>query len=265
MTALSVEDGLVFFSELDEKLKKQVKTAKKKDQQEIAGKYQIAEVPLREINNRLRFMDDVGLSYLTLERRSRSLSGGEAQRIRLASQIGSRLVGTLYILDEPTIGLHQRDNEKLISTLLELRDLGNTVLVVEHDEDTILASDYLVDIGPGAGIHGGHITAQGPMPELLKDKKQDSLSLQYLRGEKKVPIPAVRRKISKNGKFLTIKDATQNYTGKVVGLGSRIVEIPARMRKVPEFKTYGREVIIRLPAKSNFLQNEKLVLTGIKI
>ncbi len=114
-------------------------------------------------------MMDVGLEYLTLDRKAGTLSGGEAQRIRLASQIGSRLVGTLYILDEPTIGLHQRDNAKLIKTLQDLRDLGNTIIVVEHDEDTIRASDYLVDIGPAAGVHGGQVVAQGPIPEILKD------------------------------------------------------------------------------------------------
>ena len=132
-------------------------------------------------------MMDVGLEYLTLDRKAGTLSGGEAQRIRLASQIGSRLVGTLYILDEPTIGLHQRDNAKLINTLLELRDLGNTIIVVEHDEDTINAADYLVDIGPAAGIHGGNVVAAGPMPALLKDMKQNSLTLDYLRGKRKLP------------------------------------------------------------------------------
>ncbi len=116
-------------------------------------------------------MVDVGLEYLTLERKAGTLSGGEAQRIRLASQIGSRLTGTLYVLDEPTIGLHQRDNAKLLETLHELRDLGNTVLVVEHDEETIRSADYLVDIGPGAGVHGGRIVAEGPIPEVLKDRR----------------------------------------------------------------------------------------------
>jgi len=156
---------------------------------------EVAETPLREIKNRLKFMMNVGLEYLTLDRRSGTLSGGEAQRIRLASQIGSRLVGTLYILDEPTIGLHQRDNAKLIQTLKDLRDLGNTIIVVEHDEDTIRESDYLVDIGPGAGVHGGHVVAQGPMPELMKDMKQDSLTLQYLRGKKFIEVPETRRKV----------------------------------------------------------------------
>jgi excinuclease ABC subunit A len=171
---------------------------------------EIAEVPLREIKNRLKFMIDVGLEYLTLDRRAGTLSGGEAQRIRLASQIGSRLTGTLYILDEPTIGLHQRDNAKLIKTLHDLRDLGNTVIVVEHDEETIRSSDYLVDIGPGAGVHGGRIVAQGPMPEILKDKNVDSLTLDYLRGREFIPVPEKRRAVSQNHDHLKIKGATAN-------------------------------------------------------
>ena len=180
VTALSIEDALAFFSGL----------------KFTGGSLnEVAEAPLREIKNRLKFMMDVGLEYLTLDRKAGTLSGGEAQRIRLASQIGSRLVGTLYILDEPTIGLHQRDNAKLIQTLKDLRDLGNTIIVVEHDEDTIRESDYLVDIGPGAGVHGGNVVAQGPMPELLKDMKQDSLTLQYLRGKKFIEVPETRRKV----------------------------------------------------------------------
>lgn len=171
---------------------------------------EVAEVPLREIKNRLKFMIDVGLEYLTLERKAGTLSGGEAQRIRLASQIGSRLTGTLYILDEPTIGLHQRDNAKLIKTLHELRDLGNSVIVVEHDEETIRESDYLVDIGPGAGVHGGKIVAEGPIPEILKDKKNNSLTLRYLRGEEYVEIPKERRGVKKDHTFLKIKEVSEN-------------------------------------------------------
>ena len=125
----------------------------------------------QEIISRLRFLLDVGLNYLTLNRGAVTLSGGESQRIRLATQIGSALSGVLYVLDEPSIGLHQRDNERLIKTLKSLRDIGNTVLVVEHDEDTMLASDYLIDMGPGAGIHGGVVVAHGTLPKLLKDKK----------------------------------------------------------------------------------------------
>ena len=172
----------------------------------------VAEVPLREIKNRLKFMIDVGLEYLTLERKAGTLAGGEAQRIRLASQIGSRLVGTLYILDEPTIGLHQRDNAKLIKTLHQLRDLGNTILVVEHDEETIRSADYLVDIGPAAGVHGGKIVAQGPMPEILQDKKHKSLTLDYLRGIQFVTPPKEGRPIlrSKKVDYLKIQGATAN-------------------------------------------------------
>ncbi len=147
----------------------------------------------REIVNRIKFMLDVGLDYLSLDRRAGTLSGGEAQRIRLASQLGSRLVGALYVLDEPTIGLHSRDNDRLIKTLKDLRDLGNTIIVVEHDEDTIFASDYLVDIGPGAGVHGGEVVVSGDTDELITNKKNKSLTLDYLRGDEKVKIPEKRR------------------------------------------------------------------------
>jgi excinuclease ABC subunit A len=195
VTALSIEDALAFFSSLKFK---------------TASQEEVAVAPLREIKSRLKFMMDVGLEYLTLDRKAGTLSGGEAQRIRLASQIGSRLVGTLYILDEPTIGLHQRDNAKLIQTLKDLRDLGNTIIVVEHDEDTIRESDYLVDIGPGAGVHGGNVVAAGPMPELLKDMKQDSLTLQYLRGKKFIEVPEHRRKVDSKQEFLKIRGARAN-------------------------------------------------------
>lgn len=157
--------------------------------------YEIAWPALREIIERLQFMIDVGIEYLTLDRRANTLSGGEAQRIRLASQLGSGLVGALYVLDEPTIGLHQRDNDRLIKTLTNLRDLGNTILVVEHDEDTIFASDYLVDIGPGAGVHGGEIVVDGYLDNLLAAKRNasNSLTLAYLRGEKRIEVPEKRR------------------------------------------------------------------------
>ena len=150
---------------------------------------------VREIEDRLKFMLDVGLDYLELSRKANTLSGGEAQRIRLASQLGSKLVGALYVLDEPTIGLHQRDNDRLIKTLLDLRDLGNTILVVEHDEDTIYASDYIVDIGPKAGVHGGEVVASGYLEDLLTAKKNTSNSrtLGYLREEIKIEIPEKRR------------------------------------------------------------------------
>ena len=170
---------------------------------------------LREIVDRLQFMLDVGIEYLTLSRRAHTLSGGEAQRIRLASQLGSGLVGALYVLDEPTIGLHQRDNDKLIKTLTGLRDAGNTILVVEHDEDTIFASDYLIDIGPGAGVHGGNVVVADYLKPLLEAKKNTSgsITLAYLRGEKRVEIPERRRDsekgkiIIRGGKAFNIKNA----------------------------------------------------------
>jgi excinuclease ABC subunit A len=166
----------------------------------------IARGILKEIRERLRFMIDVGLDYLTLERSATTLSGGESQRIRLATQIGSKLMGVLYILDEPSIGLHQRDNRRLIETLLQLRDLGNTLIVVEHDEDTIRSADYMVDIGPGAGESGGRIVAAGPVEEVLSDDQ--SLTAAYLRGDRQIPIPAERRR--GNGKKLVIRGAAAN-------------------------------------------------------
>lgn len=161
---------------------------------------------IKEIRSRLEFLKNVGLDYLTLSRASATLSGGESQRIRLATQIGSSLMGVLYILDEPSIGLHQRDNDKLIDTLRHLRDLGNTVIVVEHDEDTMFASDYIVDIGPGAGVHGGEVVCAGPVDEIMACER--SITGQYLSGRKKIPIPEKRRE--GNGKKLTIKGAAQN-------------------------------------------------------
>ena len=197
MTALSIEEAKVFFDEI-----KLSETEK-----------EIAKVILREIESRLEFMVNVGIEYLTLDRRAHTLSGGEAQRIRLASQLGSGLVGALYVLDEPTIGLHQRDNDRLIKTLTSLRDLGNTIVVVEHDEDTMFSSDYIIDIGPGAGVHGGEVVVSGYLDELLTAKKNDSgsLTLAYLRGEEKIEVPKTRRepkgKISvKGGNVFNIKD-----------------------------------------------------------
>ncbi len=166
---------------------------------------EIARLILREIINRLQFLVDVGLDYLTLSREARTLSGGEAQRIRLATQIGSELRGVLYILDEPSIGLHQRDNAKLIKTLRNLRDLGNTVIVVEHDKDTILTADYVIDLGPGAGIHGGEVVFAG-LPEQIK-KSKDSITGQYLTGKKEIPVPTRRRKAFD---YLEILGAAQN-------------------------------------------------------
>ncbi len=182
----------------------------------------IANQILKEINARLSFLQNVGLNYLDLLRSAASLSGGEAQRIRLATQIGSGLQGVLYVLDEPSIGLHQRDNERLITTLKHLRDLGNTVLVVEHDEDTIRSSDYVLDIGPGAGIHGGKVTAKGTPEQIAKDAK--SITGQYLRGSKKIAVPKKRRE--GNGKVLTIKGAREHNLKNVtvdIPLGKLVV------------------------------------------
>ena len=167
---------------------------------------EIARLIIKEIDSRLSFLINVGLEYLTLARSAGTLSGGEAQRIRLATQIGSRLTGVLYVLDEPSIGLHQRDNNRLINSLLEMRDLGNTLIVVEHDTDTMLAADYLVDIGPGAGLHGGQIIAEGTPEEVMKNP--NSLTGKYLRGDLKIDVPSVRRK--GNGKYLEIKGASEN-------------------------------------------------------
>ncbi len=210
-TGLSIKEASEFIKNL---------TLSKKDKQ-------IAEMILREIESRLKFLLDVGLDYITLDRRANTLSGGEAQRIRLASQLGSRLVGTLYVLDEPTIGLHSRDNDKLIQTLLDLRDLGNTIIVVEHDEDTIFASDFLVDIGPGAGVHGGSVVVADKTEKLLTSKTNNynSLTVDYLRGEKRVPLPETRRKANKGklrvkgGKIFNIKNLNVDVPlGKLVAI-----------------------------------------------
>ena len=191
-TSMSVKDAKAFIDSL------QLSEMKK----DIAGPI------VKEIDSRLTFLLNVGLDYLTLDRSAATLSGGEAQRIRLASQLGSGLTGALYVLDEPTIGLHQRDNARLIETLLTLKDLGNTILVVEHDEDTIFASDYIVDIGPGAGIHGGRVVASGWLDDLLTAGKNGSgsLTLSYLRGEREIPIPEERRTSEKG--WLRVKGAT---------------------------------------------------------
>lgn len=190
VTELSIKEAYTFFSELK---------LSEKDMQ-------IAHLILREIQERLSFLINVGLDYLTLNRSAGTLSGGEAQRIRLATQIGSRLTGVLYILDEPSIGLHQRDNDRLIATLQSMRDLGNTLIVVEHDEDTMLAADYLIDVGPGAGVHGGEIVAAGTPQQVMKNKK--SLTGQYLSGKKFIPLPLERRK--PDGRYLKIKGAKEN-------------------------------------------------------
>ena len=190
LTDLSVRDGLKFFNEL-----------KLSEHDSMIG-----ERIIKEIRERLGFLGSVGLEYLTLSRSSGTLSGGESQRIRLATQIGSSLVGVLYILDEPSIGLHQRDNDKLIATLKRLRDLGNTLIVAEHDDDTMLAADYIVDIGPGAGVNGGNVVFSGTVDKLLKCK--DSITGQYLSGKKKIELPEKRRE--GNGLFLTIHGAREH-------------------------------------------------------
>lgn len=190
LTDLSVKDALRFFTEI--KLS--------------AHDSFVGERIIKEIRERLGFLVSVGLDYLTLSRSSGTLSGGESQRIRLATQIGSSLVGVLYILDEPSIGLHQRDNDKLIATLKRLRDLGNTLIVVEHDDDTMLAADYIVDVGPGAGVHGGEIVFAGTVEKLLKCRK--SITGQYLSGKKKIELPQQRR--TGNGNFLTIRGAAEH-------------------------------------------------------
>ncbi|GAE44872.1 excinuclease ABC subunit A [Mesobacillus boroniphilus JCM 21738] len=190
ITELSVEDAQRFFQGL-ELTEKEMK---------------IANMIFREITERLGFLINVGLDYLTMSRAAGTLSGGEAQRIRLATQIGSRLTGVLYILDEPSIGLHQRDNDRLIDTLKNMRDIGNTLIVVEHDEDTMLAADHLIDIGPGAGVHGGEIISQGTPAEVMEDS--NSLTGQYLSGKKFIPLPIERRK--PDGRFIEIKGAKEN-------------------------------------------------------
>ncbi|CAN5161434.1 excinuclease ABC subunit UvrA [soil metagenome] len=187
-----------------------------------AREAKIAQLILKEIGARLQFLQDVGLNYLNLLRSATTLSGGEAQRIRLATQIGSGLMGVLYVLDEPSIGLHQRDNERLIKTLKHLKSLGNTVIVVEHDEDTIRTADYLLDIGPGAGIHGGKVVAAGTPAEV--EKVKDSITAQYLVGTKKIAVPKKRRKST--GKFLLIKNARENNLKNVdveIPLGQMVV------------------------------------------
>ena len=190
VTAFSIVEAVEFFKNLKLSAKDQ----------------QIARLILREIDERLSFLVNVGLDYLTLNRAAGTLSGGEAQRIRLATQIGSRLTGVLYILDEPSIGLHQRDNDRLIGTLKSMRDIGNTLIVVEHDEDTMMAADYLIDIGPGAGVHGGTIVAAGTPTEVMNNKA--SLTGQYLSGKKAIPVPQERRQ--GDGRKLTIVGAKEN-------------------------------------------------------
>jgi len=223
ITSLTIEEAFIFFGELEDKLNDKQK--------------EISTAVLKEIQNRLNFMVDVGLYYLTLNRKAGTLSGGEAQRIRLASQVGTRLVGALYVLDEPTIGLHQKDNDRLVSTLRSLCDVGNTIITVEHDEDTIKASDWIVDIGPKAGVNGGEIIYSGPVSKILKnDKKNEvnefdcqtqgsvekSLTGKYLRGEERIKIPEKRREVKKQTPKIKIKGASEHNLKKIN------VEIPLR-------------------------------------
>ncbi|MEK7644053.1 MAG: excinuclease ABC subunit UvrA [Patescibacteria group bacterium] len=223
VTSLTIADAREWFAEIQMELP--------------AQQIEIATAVFREISSRLQFMFDVGLHYLTLNRKAGTLSGGEAQRIRLASQVGTRLVGALYVLDEPTIGLHQRDNDRLVSTLRNLCDLGNTIIVVEHDEDTILVSDWIVDIGPGAGRHGGEVVFSGPREVMLKQKftqrndsptiatqgsAEKSLTGKYLRGELKVAVPESRRKVDSTTPKIKIKGAREH------NLKNITVEIPLR-------------------------------------
>jgi excinuclease ABC subunit A len=220
-TTLTIGDAREFIAEVEIELEE--------NEQAIAG------VVLKEISNRLQFMFNVGLHYLTLNRKAGTLSGGEAQRIRLASQVGTRLVGALYVLDEPTIGLHQKDNEQLVNTLRNLCDVGNTIIVVEHDEDTILTSDWVVDIGPGAGKHGGDVVYSGPLEKLLgkPQKKAEikipmlgdakkSLTGKYLRDEVTVAVPENRRKIDRSTPLLKIKKVAEH------NLKNVNIEIPLR-------------------------------------
>src|SRR6185295_11330692 len=186
-TSLSVESALEFFDNLGLK----------------GSEATIAAELLKEIRSRLRFLRDVGLGYLTLDRPAPSLSGGEGQRIRLASQIGSELTGVIYVLDEPSIGLHQRDNRKLLAALKHLRDIGNTVVVVEHDREAMEESDWVIDFGPGAGRHGGEIVSAGTPAQVMRDPQ--SITGQYLSGEKDIDMPAERRK--PDGRFITVKGA----------------------------------------------------------
>jgi excinuclease ABC subunit A len=188
----SVADAFTWFGALHEKLN--------------STQNEIAKAILKEINERLGFLHNVGLDYLHLDRTSGTLSGGESQRIRLASQIGSGLSGVLYVLDEPSIGLHQKDNDRLLETLKRLKSLGNTVLVVEHDEDAIRHADHVIDMGPGAGVHGGEVVCQGTLDELLACK--DSITADYLSGRREIPLGKTRRK--GNGKFVTVQGATAN-------------------------------------------------------
>jgi excinuclease ABC subunit A len=236
ITSMKISDSLGFIKNME------LKGAKEK----------IAEKILKEIKDRLTFLEDVGLSYLTLNRSAETLSGGEAQRIRLASQIGSGLVGVTYVLDEPSIGLHQRDNTKLIKTLNHLKSLGNTVIVVEHDEEAIRSADHIIDIGPGAGRHGGEICAQGDLDAILKNK--NSITAKFLSGKRKIQIPSKRTKIRKE--TIKIIDASENNLKKIS------VDIPVGLFTcVTGVSGSGKSSLINqtlLPISSFLLNKSKL-------
>ncbi len=231
---MNIADAFEFFNNLGSH---STSSGSKRHKGLTETEFEIAFPVLREVTARIKFMLDVGLEYLTLDRRAGTLSGGEAQRIRLASQLGSRLTGTLYVLDEPTIGLHQRDNERLIATLKDLRDLGNTVIVVEHDTDTILASDHMVELGPGAGKHGGHIVIEGAIKDVLAAKPGKSLTIDYLTNKKKIPLADERRTKKKGA--IKIIGATEN------NLKNLTVEIPlGRMVVVTGVSGSGKSTLV---------------------
>ncbi len=227
---------------------------------------QIGEPILKEIVDRLSFLEDVGLGYLSLERRSGTLSGGEAQRIRLASQIGSRLAGVLYILDEPSIGLHQRDNQKLINTLIELRDMGNSVIVVEHDTDTIMTADHVLDMGPGAGVHGGEVVYTGDVAGLLSC--EESLTGQYLSGRKCIAVPVKRRKAGR-GNYLRLKNAVVNNLKQVdisfpLGVMCCVTGVSGSGKSSLVIETLFKLVKEGLVRRVDRIQVAKTRLTGLK-
>ena len=214
----------------------------------------ISELILKEIDQRLQFLIDVGLEYLTLSRSAGTLSGGEAQRIRLATQIGSGLTGVLYILDEPSIGLHQRDNDKLLATLKKLRDLGNTLIVVEHDEDTMYAADQIIDIGPGAGSHGGNVMAQGTAEEVKQ--VENSITGQYLSGRKKIAVPKTRRKAVKS-KVIEVQNATEN------NLKNVSVKFPLGLFNcVTGVSGSGKSTLIKLILKEEEPTSGNIIING---
>jgi len=230
---------------------------------------QIGEPIMKEVVDRLSFLEDVGLGYLSLERRSGTLSGGEAQRIRLASQIGSRLAGVLYILDEPSIGLHQRDNQKLINTLIELRDLGNSVIVVEHDTETILAADHVLDMGLGAGVHGGEVVYNGPVNGLLAS--EESITGAYLCGEKKIDIPAKRRKITRaKKKSLQVKNGIVNNLKQVsavfpLGVMTCVTGVSGSGKSSLVIETLYRYAKAGLGVKESRFSQDGTSLTGLDL